>query len=63
MKKLMYFEFCPGCAFKAVSVRTRKLWLFGVQHLVLWRNDLAKKPHCYLEWMHEDLLFERHLIK
>jgi hypothetical protein len=62
MKKKIWYEFCPGCAFKGIILKTKKTWLFGVIHLVLWRNDLVKKPYCSLEWMHNDLVFDRNLI-
>lgn len=59
MKRKIWYEWCPGCAFKGVSISTRKLWLIGVQHLVVWRNDVVKKPYCTREWISEDLLFDR----
>ena len=62
MKKKIWYEFCPGCAFKGIILKTKKVWLIGVIHLVLWRNDLAKNPYCSLEWINNDLVFDRNLI-
>jgi hypothetical protein len=60
--KLIWYIFCPGCAFKGAIIKTRKTWLLGIQHLVMWRNDIYNKRYCTLEWISDDLVFDRNKI-
>lgn len=61
MKKKIWYEYCPGVVFKAVILKTRKTWLLGTQHLVIYRNDIYN--YCVKLWTDESQLIERHLIE
>jgi hypothetical protein len=59
MRKKVWFEYCPGCAFPAVSLKKKRFWFLGVFHLVIYRNDVYEPSVCNRQWMPEDVLFDR----
>jgi len=62
MKKLIYYEFCPGIRFEGVSLKIKKLPFLGIQHLVLYRIDTVYPNYCEKHWISESILIERKLI-
>ena len=57
-KRKLYFAMCPGVAFRGVTLgRTRKRWFGSTEHLIMYRNDLAKKQNIFFDWIPESQLY------
>jgi hypothetical protein len=53
-KQKLYFEICPGVAFRGVTLgRKRKTWFRGTEYLIMYRNNLAKKETIFFDWVSE----------
>lgn len=59
-KSMWWYTVCPGVGFKAVSLgKTRKTWFRGTEHLIMYRNNLAKRNNIFFDWVSESDLMER----
>jgi hypothetical protein len=58
-RRLLWYEFYPVLAFKAVALGKKRKRFFKTEYLVMWRENIGKKNECVTEWLPEDKLVDR----
>jgi len=58
-RRLLWYEFYPVLAFKAVALGKKRKRFFKTEYLVIWRDNVGKTNECIVEWVGESSLADR----